>query len=75
MSDWTQNPFAHPVPPGLNIPGIDHMVTCGVGDRVALVRDFTEDQCHQALSLPHLQRTVKYAVERRLRQLASPEAK
>lgn len=67
--DWRQNPFSHPVPPGLNIPGIDHMTTCGVEDRIALVRDFTAQQCQQALALPHLQRTVRLAVERRQRVL------
>ena len=48
------------------------MQDCGVEDRIARVREFTADQCRAALALPGLQKTVRTAVERRLRALAKP---
>lgn len=38
-------------------------------DRRQMVRGFTREQCEEALQLPGLQRTVRQAVERRLRLL------
>ncbi len=46
----------------------------GVEDRVRLVQSFTEAQCHAALRVERLQKTVVTATERRLRQLHKQEA-
>ena len=40
-----------------------------VEDRLQRVRNFNAEQCLQALAMPHLQKTVQQAVERRLRML------
>lgn len=37
--------------------------------RCRVVADFTAEQCHAALKLPDLQKTVRTAIERRLRKL------
>ena len=42
---------------------------CGVDDRIACVKEFDFAQCRAALALPDLQKTVRVAVERRLRAL------
>lgn len=47
---------------------------CTVDDRIRCVQSFTEAQCHAALLVPRLQRTVVTAVERRLRQIQKQEA-
>lgn len=44
-----------------------------VGDRLAMVRRFTREQCMQAQALPGLQASVQAAVARRLRQLTAWE--
>lgn len=41
----------------------------GVEDRVRLVQTFNQEQCHAALQVDGLQKTVSTAVGRRLRQL------
>ncbi|MGB3749411.1 MAG: hypothetical protein WA961_14525 [Rhodanobacter sp.] len=38
-------------------------------DRLRAVRDFDAARCHAALRLPNLQKTVRTAIERRLRKL------
>lgn len=38
-------------------------------DRIRMVKQFTVSQCHAALKLDGLQKTVRQAIERRLRQL------
>lgn len=59
------NPFAHPDA------RYGYTMTVVAPDRIALVKNFDEDQCRKALALgpEHLQKTVRVAVERRLRQL------
>lgn len=44
-----------------------------VADRVAMVRQFTREQCMQAQALPGLGAGVQAAVARRLRQLTAEE--
>lgn len=46
---------------------------CTVDDRIRCVQSFTEAQCHAALLVPRLQRTVITAVERRIRQIHKQE--
>jgi hypothetical protein len=41
-------------------------------DRLERVKNFTAEQCHAALELPNLQKTVRNAIERRLKQLEKP---
>lgn len=43
--------------------------TVAVADRLQNVRDFSRTYCELALQDPHLQKTVRTAVERRLRKL------
>lgn len=42
---------------------------CTAEDRVRMVSGFDRAQCNDALQLPHLQKTVLSAVQRRLRHL------
>jgi len=42
-------------------------------DRIRMVKQFTATQCHAALKLHGLQKTVRQALERRLRQLDKAE--
>ena len=44
--------------------------TCDAQDRITCVKEFDADQCRAALTLPGLQKTVRIAIERRLRALA-----
>lgn len=44
------------------------MVT-GAADRLQRVQYFTPDECRAALKLTNLQKTVRVAIERRLRRL------
>ena len=46
------------------------MQDCGAEDRIGRVKGFDADQCRAALDVPGLQKTVRTAVERRLRALA-----
>lgn len=43
---------------------------CDGQDRILCVKGFDADQCRAALALPDLQKTVRSAIERRLRALA-----
>lgn len=43
-------------------------------ERIARVREFTADQCRAALALPDLQKTVRAAIERRLKKLRGTTA-
>jgi hypothetical protein len=47
--------------------------TMASDDRIRMVKSFDAAQCHAALALPNLQKTVRLALERRLRQLAKAE--
>jgi hypothetical protein len=44
-------------------------MTCDAHDRIVKVQSFDARQCRQALRLSDLQKTVRLAVERRLRKL------
>lgn len=59
----TANPFA------AGVYGGHQTYHMGADDRIAAVRRFDRAQCQAALALPHLQKTVASAVQRRLRQL------
>lgn len=37
--------------------------------RIGMVHDFTTEECRRALKVPGLQKTVKTAIERRLKKL------
>ena len=47
---------------------------CDAQDRITCVKEFNAAQCRAALALPDLQKTVRTAVERRLRALEKPHA-
>jgi len=44
-----------------------------VRNRVQAVERFDQRQCHEALALRHLQKTVQKAIQKRLRQIARDE--
>lgn len=48
-------------------PGVEEL---GAEARIRRVRDFSIGQCQEARKLPDLQRSVRVAIERRLRALA-----
>lgn len=45
-----------------------------VDDRIRRVKEFTAEQCHAALSVPDLQKSVITALNRRLMKLAKAKA-
>lgn len=61
-----KNPSANPFM--VNICG-QVCQTVASDDRIRMVKQFTASECHIALKLRGLQKTVKQALERRLRQL------
>jgi ParB/RepB/Spo0J family partition protein len=58
-----KNPFLYHWSDGTQV------LTSGVNDRIEAVRKFSADECEAALALPDLEKTVKTAIERRLRKL------
>ncbi len=68
MSDWRKNPFAKKAPPGY---GVEYFQTIDAKDRRRNVAGFSVDQCHAALEVDGLQKTVRKAVYRRLKNLGA----
>ena len=60
------NPFASSVHPGSQWVDADSRLEC--------VKEFSAEQCRAALKLPDLQKSVRLAIERRLRKLAKEVA-
>jgi len=50
--------------------GAHEMQAWDAESRIAAVKSFNAEECERALGVPNLQRMVRAAVERRLRQLA-----
>ncbi len=52
-----------------HVPGVGDMQAADVESRLDLVARFNAAKCRAALQMPDLQKTVRRAVERRLRKL------
>ena len=63
MSENTLGPFVTGTHEG------HHVGEVTVDGRLHMVKSFDREQCKEALAMPHLQATVRRAVERRMRQL------
>lgn len=51
------------------VPGVGDVQAADVESRLPLVAGFNAAKCHAALQVPGLQKTVRKAIERRLRQV------
>lgn len=68
MKNPTDNPFYSGTYDG------HHCYAQSVDDRRDMIRRFTTEECHQALRLADLQRSVVIAIDRRLKQLEKDHA-
>lgn len=56
------------------VPGVGDVQACDAQSRIDMVAHFNVEQCLRAMTVPYLQKTVKVAIERRVRQLAAAPA-